>query len=432
MSNSWIEEAWRFAFFLFVGVVFGLVTDYLLLILTAILLSYAILNLYNLYCLVHWLNDPDVGQIPVHFGIWGEIYAKVIRMRSGHKQREKRLSQLLAQFQASAAALPDAAVVLGAQGDIRWFNDAAKGLLKLRTPLDLGQPLVNLFRAPPLGRYLEAGEFSSPLEVAAPGDNTRRLAVRVTDYGSGDRLLLAQDITDRVMAEQIRKDFVANVSHELRTPLTVISGFVENMQLDGGSIPSRWQKPVELIAAQAERMRHIVEDLLLLARLESTSVEAPREQIDVSALINAVAAEGRTLAAERLDIEVVIESDARLAGEPGQLRSVFTNLVMNAIQYTPDGGRITLIWRDAFPGCVFAVEDTGEGVAIEHIPRLTERFYRVDVGRSRERGGTGLGLAIVKHILQRHGARLEVESVLGEGSRFSCHFPADRRLPAVE
>jgi two-component system phosphate regulon sensor histidine kinase PhoR len=426
MRNSWVEEFWQLILVALLGTVLGLLLGHLWLVLTLFLLAYVVRNLYNLQRLIHWLNNPGEVQIPNQFGIWGTIYARIERMRTGHLQREQELRQLLSQFEASAAALPDAAVALGSHGEIRWCNKAAGSMLKLRTPQDIGQPLVNLFRAPELTAYLSRGDFEKPLDVAAPGDKQRKLSIRVTDYGRQERLLVAQDVTDRLMAEQIRKDFVANVSHELRTPLTVISGFVENMQIAEDQIPPQWEKPLELIAEQAERMRSIVEDLLLLARLEGTAVRAPATRVDIAELVSTIAKDGQALAGDRVQILVDITSKTEVSGDGGLLRSAFTNLIVNAINHTPDGGEIRVSWKDDGQNSVFSVEDTGEGIASEHIPRLTERFYRVDVARSRARGGTGLGLAIVKHILQQHEAHLKVESHVGQGSRFSCVFPANR------
>ncbi|MEJ2459511.1 MAG: phosphate regulon sensor histidine kinase PhoR [Novosphingobium sp.] len=377
---------------------------------------------------VNWLADPEAREIPTHFGIWGGVYARIQRMRKVAHQREQRLTDLLGQFQASASALPDAAVALGSAGEIRWFNDAAQQLLGLRAPQDIGQRLVNLFRSPDLANYLSLGDFNKTLETTARGDRSRKLAVRVNTYGDGQLLLVAQDVTERYLSEQIRKDFVANVSHELRTPLTVISGFVENMLFDEASVPDRWRQPLQLIASQAERMRHIVEDLLLLARLEGASKDTKRETVDVVSLAGTIATEARTLSEGNVEISLKLDSQRCIEGDPAQLRSAFSNLVVNAIHHTPQGGHISLIWRDEGTDSCFEVEDDGEGIAAEHLPRLTERFYRVDAGRSRERGGTGLGLAIVKHILQRHGARLEIHSSVGAGSRFCCRFSTDRLI----
>lgn len=425
MRSSWTEEGWRIALILALAFVVGAIVGQLAWVMFAALLLYGLRSLYNLHRLVSWLVDPDPDRVPIHFGIWGDIYAKVQRMRAANHQRERRLGNLLAQFRASAAALPDAAIALGSAGEIRWFNDAARDLLVLRNPQDIGQPLVNLFRAPALARFIDRRQFDKTLEITAPGDRSRHLAIRVTPYGHGQMLLLAEDVTDRYLAEQVRKDFVANVSHELRTPLTVISGFTENLQHDE-QLPERLHRPVELIEQQTERMRHIVEDLLLLARLESASDEAQRQPVDVRPMIQQIADEARTLSEGEIKVELEIHSDRWLEGESVQLRSAFLNLVVNAINHTPAGGQVTLRWRNDSNGCCFEVKDNGEGIPSEHVPRLTERFYRVDVGRSRDSGGTGLGLAIVKHVLQAHGARLEIESQVGHGSLFRCRFPASR------
>jgi len=424
MRNSWVEEFWQLVLIALFAVVLGLLSGQLWMVLSIFLLGYVVRNLYNLQRLVHWLHDPSGMDIPIHFGVWGTIYARIERMRLGHQQRERRLNELLQQFHSSAAALPDATIALGAYGEIRWFNTAAQKLLKLRSPHDIGRPLVNLFRTPELSGYLEKGEFSQPLDITAPGDSQKKLSIRVTAYGDGERLVLAQDVTDRFMAEQIRKDFVGNVSHELRTPLTVISGFVENMQIADDQIPKHLVRPIELIAEQVERMRSIVDDLLLLMRLESASKEVPKNRVDVAELVEVIAQDGRTLAEDRIQIDVDIQTGRCLRGDAGLLRSAFTNLLVNAIHHTPKDGVITLAWVENEGECVFSVADTGEGIAPEHIPRLTERFYRVDVGRSRERGGTGLGLALVKHVLQKHRALLKIESRIGAGSKFSCVFPS--------
>lgn len=425
MHSSWTEEGWRIALVLLIAGVVGLIIGHMAWTMLLGLLIYGLRSLYNLQRLLKWLADPDPDQVPINFGMWGDIYAKIQRMRAGHHQREKKLAGMLAQFRSSAAALPDAAIAIGRNGDIRWFNDAARELFVLRNPEDLGQPLVNLFRAPALASFLENRKFDETLEITAPGDRNRHLAIRVSRYGQGQMLVLAQDVTDRYFADQMRKDFVANVSHELRTPLTVVSGFTENLQHDE-RLPESLARSVELIDQQTHRMRQIVEDLLLLARLESASDEARHEPIDTQELLEQIASDARSLCDEPLHIEVAIESDRWLEGEIGQIRSAFSNLVMNAVEHSPPGGHVVMRWRNEGNGCVLSVEDEGEGISSEHIPRLTERFYRVDVGRSRERGGTGLGLAIVKHVLQVHGARLSIDSEVGRSSVFSCHFPPSR------
>lgn len=426
MQDHWQSEFWRLAFVLLLSLVVGHITGYFWEALFAGLLLYSLRNLYNLQRLVHWLSNPNDKVMPKHLGIWADIYALVKRANAVHKQHAIELEQQLQQFRESTSALPDAVIALGEQWEIQWFNQAAQQYLALRDPQDIKQPLVNLFRNPAIVRYLRAGDFTHTLEAPAPGAQDRTLSIRVTPYGQGRHLFLAQDVTERLRNDQVRKDFVANVSHELRTPLTVISGFVENMRLEASDCTQHWQTPLSLMEQQANRMRRIVEDLLLLARLEGGADQARRELIDIPAMAEEIAAEGRSLAGDKVDVILRVESTKQLMGNPAQLRSAFTNLVANAVNYTPQDGNVWIIWRTDEAGGYFIVEDDGEGIGKEHLPRLTERFYRVDVGRSRNQGGTGLGLAIVKHILQAHGATLSIESAVGEGSRFNCQFPASR------
>lgn len=424
-GSGWIQEAWRIVFVAVAALAVGLVFDRVTLFLLLGLLLYTLRNLYNLQRLAVWAGDPQTDRIPVHFGLWGDVYSRIARVSARQAQREQRLRTLLNEYTASTSALPDAAVALDSADRIRWFNEAASRLLGLLPAQDVGQPLSNLLRNPEVSAFIRAKAYGGSLEITIPGDDSeRRLEIRLAPYGEGQTLLLAQDITERLRQERMRRDFVANVSHELRTPLTVLSGFVENLQNDDGIRDERLTRPLELMAQQATRMRQIVEDLLLLARLESDATPSPRVEVDVAALLRLVADECRTLDSRTPRIECRVESQRRVLGDEQQLRSAVTNLVVNAVHHTPADGSITLSWTDEGGASVLEVADTGEGIAPPHIPRLTERFYRVDAGRSRERGGTGLGLAIVKHVLNRHGARLEIRSRLGEGSRFACRFPA--------
>ena len=334
---------------------------------------------------------------------------------------------LLDDFRRSAEAMPDAIVALGASKEIRWFNAAASRLLKLRPDKDVGQAVQNLLRSPGFQSYLREGSFEDSIEMRSPGDDSVLLALRIIPYGDGQYLLTAQDVTQRHRLERVRKDFVANVSHELRTPLTVIGGFVENLQHDESGCADKWWRPLKLMRQQTTRMQWIVEDLLLLATLEGTEGIAGREVVDVREMLAEIAEETRTVLLPGEVPVISLNADAvALNGNALQLRSAFTNLISNAAKYTPAGGRIQVRWFCDARGGVLEVEDTGEGIAPEHIPRLTERFYRVDAGRSREKGGTGLGLAIVKHVLQQHEARLEIDSEPGQGSCFRCLFPVDR------
>ncbi len=424
--SGWVQEAWRIGLIVLVAWAVGSLFQQATLLLLLALLAYTAYNLFNLQRLANWLGDQKTGEIPVNVGLWGDIYSRIARVSAHQAQRERRLTTLLNEYSASTSALPDAAVALDSEGRIRWFNEAANRLLGLQAAKDIGQPLANFFRNPEIGAFLRSGDHSTALQTVAPGNYDCKLEVRLAPYGEGQTLLLAQDISDRLRLERVRKDFVANVSHELRTPLTVLSGFIENVQTDENLQDPRLRRPLELMGQQAARMRQIVEDLLLLARLESDSTEVRDAEVDVGSMLHLVADECRTLGSEVAEIVCDIRSMRRVLGDEKQLRSAVTNLLVNAVHHTTADGLITLTWEDRGNTCLLEVSDDGEGVAPEHIPRLTERFYRVDAGRSRERGGTGLGLAIVKHVLKRHGASLEIKSRLGEGSRFLCYFPAPR------
>ncbi len=426
MISRWIEEIWQLVIVLILGTILGLLIDQLLFVLIIFLFLYILRNIYKLKRLLRWLDDPSGIEIPSYFGAWGSVYAKVARMRSGHHSRERKLNLMLGEFQSSAAALPDVTITLGEDGEIRWFNKAAKKVLNLRSPQDIGQPLTNLIRLPELRDYLIEGDFKKPIEISIPGNIHQKLSIRITNYGNGEKLLLGQDMTDRIMAEQIRRDFVGNVSHELRTPLTVMSGFIENMQIKEKEIPAEWKNPLEKISNQTQRMKSIVEDLLLLTKLENATLDKNSPIIRMVDLLENINAEGAILNNKNLEIDIEIKTEANLKGDFGLLHSAFTNLLTNAIFHTPENGKIKISWVKQSDNFVLSIEDSGEGISSEHIPRLTERFYRVDIGRSRDTGGTGLGLAIVKQILQKHDATLKIKSSIGKGSIFSCVFPKKR------
>lgn len=436
MSDSISSEIWRLLAFIAIVVLAGTLLGYPLEALTLTLGAGLAYQLFRLKQLRRWLHDPNGSPPPDDIGgIWGGLYHRIYQPRRSMQERERQLRAQLDQLRRSSEAMPDAVVSLSRSFEIRWLNDAAGRLLGLKGYQDVGQPIGNLLRSPLFQSYLQHRQFRSSLEMKAPGNDQLRISVRIVPYGEQEYLLLAQDITERHRLERVRKDFVANVSHELRTPLTVISGFVENLQHDESGCAEKWRRPLELMGQQTSRMRRIVEDLLLLATLEATTgEEATREPVDVPSMLEEIAEE--TLASLSPDDQRTLHVEtaaAWLSGNTHQLRSAFANLVTNAAKYTPVGGRIEVRWRvDGEGRGVVEVEDTGEGIAAEHIPRLTERFYRVDAGRSRAKGGTGLGLAIVKHVLQKHGARLSIDSELGKGSCFRCIFPTDRLLQRTD
>jgi two-component system phosphate regulon sensor histidine kinase PhoR len=373
--------------------------------------------------LIGWLSHPESSDPPRAFGRWDDLHALLHRERRASRQREADLTDGLARWRAAARALPDGVVIL--DGDrIAWCNDMASAHFGIDPQRDEGLPVTHLVRIPEFGTYLEEGDFTKPIVVRQPDAADRVLSVQVVAYGEGQSLVLSRDVTRFEKLETTRREFVANVSHEMRTPLTVVSGFLETLR-DESDAEARGHY-IDLMEEQSQRMLRLVEDLLTLSSLENSPPPPMEEAIDMRALLERLGAEARALSGGRHSIEVHAEADARLAGSEKELSSAFSNLVSNAIRYTPDGGAVRLRWQPTPEGAAFEVEDTGIGISAEHIPRLTERFYRVDRGRSRETGGTGLGLAIVKHALGRHGATLAITSQPGQGSRFSARFTGPR------
>ncbi len=421
MSGSWVLEFWRVVGLLFIALPVGLVTGHVGAALVLAILGYLIYHLYQLRNLERWLRSKGRATPEVQ-GVWGDVYYQLYRLQRRNRRRKKKLAAMLGRFRESTAAMPDATVVLDQDGLIEWWNDAAVKAFGLKQPHDVGLPLTNLVRHPDLLRYLESGTFSESLVIPSPVDERASLSIRIIPYGNNQRLLVARDITRLQLLEQMRRDFIANVSHELRTPLTVISGYLETLQDANDDCAREWAGSLSAMEQQAARMQQIVTDLLLLSRLETESVPSDRQPVDVPALLGMLREDAEVLSRNSHTIELDAQSGLWLLGSRTELRSAFSNLIYNAVRYTPAGGRIQIRWYSDDEGAHFEVADSGIGIAAQHIPRLTERFYRVDVGRSREAGGTGLGLAIVKHVLMRHDARLSVSSEPGVGSVFACHF----------
>lgn len=370
-----------------------------------------------------WISAGGKGQYPKTTGIWEAIYIHIYRIKKNDKRRKKKLRKMIEQFRQSTEALPDAAVVLRASDEIEWANKAARQVLGLQQA-DKGQRIANLLRFPDFIRYLKSGNYSEPVILPSPINNRIILEVRVIRYGSGLRLLLAQDVTQLKKMQTMRKDFVANVSHELRTPLTVLKGYLETLQdMDDDTSPLLTNSFKEMLG-QTERMQHLVDDLLLLTRLETQQKKT--QCIDVPALLDQICKEGDSMENAPKRIKLTLDTAAHIYGEEQDLRSAFTNLLGNALKYSPDDSVIKVRWYQDKDEIVLAVEDFGIGIAASDIPRVTERFYRVENKRRHKVPGTGLGLAIVKHVLMRHEATLEIVSELGKGSCFSCHFPSKR------
>ena len=379
--------------------------------------------------LERWLADPVAGAVPEGQGIWDEVLGSLHRLERETAKREHDLSEALAHMRRAVQALPDGVVILDGANRIEWFNRTAAAQLQLDQRTDLGQGIGNLIREPEFLEYLE-GAHEEPVRIARD-DQRRALSLQLISFGQSQRILLSRDVTQAERVETMRRDFVANVSHELRTPLTVLVGFLEtihNLKLD----PQRQRDYIGMMQEQASRMQRIIEDLLTLSALDSAPPATADRHVPVQPLLARLKADAEALSAGRHTIAIDVEENQDLLGVESELASAFGNLVSNAIRYTPAGGKVTLAWRESEDGARFSVEDTGIGIEAEHIPRLTERFYRVDRSRSRETGGTGLGLAIAKHALARHDASLEVESTPGKGSRFSARFPARRLASKLE
>ena len=360
-------------------------------------------------------------------GAWNELDALLFRGQTEMRARKRRLLAMLRAYRAVAAALPDAVVLVERNSQrVLWFNEAATPLLGLRYPRHHDAPVADALQPLPMAQWLAAGRNAEPMEdVASPADPGMRLSLRLLPYSDELWLLLARDVSKLLRLEHMRRDFVANVSHELRTPLTVIHGYLEMLDADDNP---EWSTLLAEMRRQSQRMARLVEDLLTLSRLEARD-QLPEEQVAMAPLLASLRREAEALSGGRHRIQVEDDAQVDLRGAGKELHSAFGNLVSNAVRYTPDGGQISLRFaRTADGGAVLSVRDTGYGIPAAHLPRLTERFYRVSTSRSRETGGTGLGLAIVKHVLGLHGAQLQITSDVGAGSTFSCHFGAERVL----
>jgi two-component system phosphate regulon sensor histidine kinase PhoR len=384
-----------------------------------------LLDALRAHRLMRWLRGAQHGPAPRDTGFWGEMGYRVerllrLRERSAEQERE-RLTQFLSAIEAS----PNGVLLLDARDQMEWCNSVAADHFGLDPERDRRQRLTNLVRSPAFVAHLQLGLYDDPVKFPSPrGDGT--LSVLVRRYGDGMKLVLTQDVTERERADAMRRDFVANVSHEIRTPLTVLAGFVETMS----SLPltdSERARVLDLMRQQTSRMQTLVSDLLTLAQLEGSPRPAADRWVMVDAVMAQVESDARTLSAGRHTLRFVGQAGMQIAGDHSELMSAVTNLVTNAVRYTPDGGSIEVTWRVRAEGSgEFEVVDTGIGIEREHLPRLSERFYRVEGSRSRETGGTGLGLSIVKHVVQRHGGEMAVQSEPGKGSRFKLVFPAAR------
>ncbi|HFZ8993925.1 TPA: phosphate regulon sensor histidine kinase PhoR [Citrobacter freundii] len=377
-------------------------------------------HFWNLLRLSWWLWVDMSMTPPPGRGSWEPLLYGLHQMQLRNKKRRRELGSLIKRFRSGAESLPDAVVLTTAEGVIFWCNGLAQQVLGLRWPDDNGQNILNLLRYPEFTHYLKTGDFSRPLNLVL--NSGRHLEIRVMPYTDQQLLMVARDVTQMHQLEGARRNFFANVSHELRTPLTVLQGYLEMMQeqpLEGATR----EKALHTMREQTQRMEGLVKQLLTLSKIEAAPALLPDEQVDVPMMLRILEREAQTLSQQKQTFTFDVDQKLRVLGNEEQLRSAISNLVYNAINHTPAGTHITVRWRLVPQGASFSVEDNGPGIAAEHIPRLTERFYRVDKARSRQTGGSGLGLAIVKHALNHHDCRLDIASTPGKSTCFSFVLP---------
>ena len=372
-----------------------------------------------------WTQSNIDTPVPLGSWVWERVFANLYRLERKHKEAEKNLSATLVRMREAAEAMPDGMVILTGDDHIEWFNWHATSYLGLDPEHDIGQPLTNLVRQPEIVEFIARRNFGEPLVVKSARDPHLTLSFQIIPYGTEQKLLVTRDISKFEEVETMRRDFIANVSHELRTPLTVLCGFLETLEHLPPDDPEA-PRFLKLMKTQADSMHRLINDLLTLSQLESPQNPLKEEPVDIAAIVRSVHNDALGLSAGFHQINLQIDSTTKILGSEAELASAFGNLANNAVRYTPPGGEITLSWYNKGDQSVFEVRDTGIGIAPEHIPRITERFYRVDRGRSRETGGTGLGLAIVKHVVLRHQAELAIDSTPGKGSSFTIRFPSAR------
>ncbi|WP_292975283.1 phosphate regulon sensor histidine kinase PhoR [Nitrosomonas sp.] len=429
MNTFWLSLSpilWLTLIAILLGMIFD--TAIVLGLYSAILLGIVIYHVYTLYCLDQWLRHPDYSYstVPDRSGLWGVVFARLARFVRRSDKERLGLNISLERLQRATSALPEGIVILDDKNQIEWCNSSAELHLGLNLGMDAGQHITRMVRQMRFVAYLDTGDFSKPFLLNQTRFHDTLLSIQIVPYGDREKLLISRDVTRFEKLEIMRRDFVANVSHELRTPLTVIGGFLETLLEENRLSEGGDKKVLRLMFDQATRMRRLVEDLLILSRLENAGNNLAEEKVDVVRLLQALYQEAQSLSAGRHTISLDLASHAMLLGSEDELRSAFENLVSNAVQYTPENGVISIGWMVENEKGLFYVQDSGIGIEPDHIPRLTERFYRVDRSRSRETGGTGLGLAIVKHVLNRHQASMEIISQPGSGSIFRMWFPASR------
>ncbi|ABD83094.1 phosphate regulon sensor histidine kinase PhoR [Saccharophagus degradans] len=423
-----VELRW-FVLSMAAAAIVGVAVGYFLAVMCLALLLYVCWLFYNITRLEAWIIAARRKTNPRNelYGIFGEIAEDVVLLRKRYQKEKLRLQAVVSRVQDMTSALTDGVVLLDSLGNIEWWNEAAKQMFDLRD-VDHGHKLTNIIRHPRFVKYFENGKYGDPLELEGIRHPDQHLQFQIHPFGQGERLVVLRDVTRVYKLEQMRKDFVANVSHELRTPLTVVRGYIETLS-DAPSIPPAWARALTAMQGQCQRMTALINDLITLTKLETDEREIRQEAVDIGPLIQTIMSDAQALNGESTHT-LIHKGDDNLVlrGNEKELRSAVSNLVFNAMKYSPDGCKIEVQYTANEHDVVISVSDTGVGIDPKHLPRLTERFYRVDGGRATTMGGTGLGLAIVKHVLLRHDAQLRISSKVGKGSTFSCHFPKARLI----
>ncbi|AJQ92959.1 phosphate regulon sensor histidine kinase PhoR [Gynuella sunshinyii] len=403
----------------------GAILGYPLIALLLYLIGYVAWSMWQQNKLIEWLKrkDTTAESLPDTDGPMGMVFDYLYGLLRRHRLEVHRLNAVINRFQTSTSALEDGIVIVNQDGTLEWWNEAAGDLLSFQ-PQDRGQLINNLIRSPKFQKFFRNAVPRTKVNIPAPRREHLTLQIAITIYGENERLLWVRDISRLRQLEQMRKDFVSNASHELRTPLTVLQGYLETFIDMGDVLPERMHRPLQQMQAQTRRMTNLVNDLMLLTRLDGDDDRRGDMQVYVRQLLESIVEDAQALSGDKHhQIELNIETEADLMGDPNSLRSAFSNLVFNAVHYTPENGQIIVSWRQDERFAYMSVEDSGIGIEARHIPRLTERFYRVNVSHSTATGGTGLGLAIVKHALQIHDGTLDISSEVGKGSTFTCRFP---------
>lgn len=429
---SWSNILLKVASFFVVLSIVGLILDAVFMVLFFGAIFLLLRSYWQLRKLEKWLYRSKKMTPPTAQGTWGYVYDGIYHLQRRHRRKQKELSRMVKRFREGSEALPDATVVLDNEGSITWCNKLARIELGLRWPQDSGRRIDNLIRHPKFIAFFHSNNYNQPVEVASPLNIQKIFEYRIVPYGEDHLLLIARDITGVTQLEQMRRDFVANVSHELRTPLTVINGYLE-MLPDNGEIPKEFlSRAVSEMGSQSKRMRTLIEELLVLSRIEANAEGVFDKIVDVPKVLETIESEAKALNKEKQHkITFDIDSELRVYGSESELRSAFSNLIFNAIHYTKAPGKIVVSWKIENCQAKFSVIDNGEGIPSLHLSRLTERFYRVDKARSIKTGGSGLGLAIVKHVLAHHNSKLDIQSKVNVGSEFSFEL-SDEIIASVK